>query len=119
MMTFTTRSMRRITWALLFCCGLSVAQSADSAQESLRLDRLVALAKLWAAVKYFHPYLAYRDDIDWDAALVKALPKVNAAKNGADYSAAVAAMPSIPGSFSRRPTVRNSSETRRRVPMVM
>jgi hypothetical protein len=61
-------------------------------QESLRLDRLVAVAKLWVAVKYFHPSLAYRDDIDWDAALVKAIPKVNAATNWADYSVAVAAM---------------------------
>jgi C-terminal processing protease CtpA/Prc len=92
MMTFTTRWPRMIAWALALSCGLSVAQSPDSAQESLRLDRLVAVAKLWAAVKYFHPYLAYRDDIDWDAALVKAIPKVNAARNGADYSAAVAAM---------------------------
>jgi hypothetical protein len=90
MMT-TTRSLRRIACALVFCCGLSVAQS-PSAQESLRLDRLLAVAKLWAATKYFHPYLAYRDDIDWDAALVKAIPKVNAANNGVDYSAAVAAM---------------------------
>jgi C-terminal processing protease CtpA/Prc len=92
MMTFTTRWPRRIAWALVFCCGLSVAQSPDSSQESLRLDRLTALAKLWAAVKYFHPYLAYRDDIDWDAALVKALPKVNAARSPDDYSAAIAGM---------------------------
>ena len=91
MMT-TTRSPRRIAWALILSCGLSIAQSPDSSQESPRLDRLVAVAKLWAAVKYFHPYLAYRDDIDWDAALVKAIPKVNAAKSPADYSAAVAGM---------------------------
>jgi C-terminal processing protease CtpA/Prc len=68
------------------------AQTPDGVIESQRLDRLVALAKLWAAVKYFHPYLAYRDDIDWDAALVKALPKVNAARSASDYSAAVDAM---------------------------
>jgi C-terminal processing protease CtpA/Prc len=92
MMTFTMRTTRRIAWALVLTCGLSVAQSSDSSQDPLRLDRLVALAKLWAAVKYFHPYLAYRDDIDWDAALVKAIPKVNTARNRADYSAAVAAM---------------------------
>ena len=91
-MIFTTRWPRRIAWALLLSCGLSVAQTKDGTAESLRLDRLVALAKLWAAVKYFHPYLAYRDDIDWDAALVKALPKVNAAKSPDDYSAAIAGM---------------------------
>ena len=53
---------------------------------------MVALAKLWAAVKYFHPYLAYRDNIDWDGALVRTIPKVDAARNGAEYSAAVEGM---------------------------
>jgi C-terminal processing protease CtpA/Prc len=91
MMT-TTRSLRRISSVLIFCCCLSLAQTPVATQESLRLDRLTALAKLWAAVKFFHPYLAYRDDIDWDAALIKAIPKVNAAKSPEDYSAAVAGM---------------------------
>jgi C-terminal processing protease CtpA/Prc len=56
---------------------------------SKRVERLVRLCKLWGAVKYFHPYLAYRDDIDWDAALVAAIPKVSAAKDAGDYAAAV------------------------------
>ena len=38
-------------------------------------ERLAALGKLWGAVKFFHPFLAYRD-IDWDGALVKAIPRV-------------------------------------------
>ena len=38
--------------------------------ESKRVERLVGLCRLWGAVKYFHPYLAYRGDIDWDAVLV-------------------------------------------------
>jgi C-terminal processing protease CtpA/Prc len=54
-----------------------------------RVDRLIALCKLWGAVKYFHPYLAYRQDIDWDAALVATIPKVNVAQNANDYAAAV------------------------------
>lgn len=60
--------------------------------KSNRIDRLVALAKLWAAVRYFHPYLAYRSDIDWDQALVLTIPKVNAAHNSKDYSAAIESM---------------------------
>jgi C-terminal processing protease CtpA/Prc len=43
------------------------------------------------AVKYFHPYLAYRD-IDWDKVLVDALPQIRGAKTSADYFAAVDAM---------------------------
>ena len=42
--------------------------------------RLVALAKLWAALKYFHPYLAYPDKLDWDEVLVRTIPKVNTSK---------------------------------------
>jgi C-terminal processing protease CtpA/Prc len=69
--------------------GMLLASAQQTSSESIRIDRLVALAKLWAAVKYFHPYLAYRDNIDWDGALVKAIPRVNAARNGAEYSAAI------------------------------
>ncbi len=42
-------------------------------------ERLAALGKLWGAVKFFHPFLAYKD-IDWDGALVKAIPRVKAAR---------------------------------------
>ena len=59
-------------------------QSADDA----RIARLVGLAKVWGAVKYFHPFLAYRD-IDWDRALVETIPKVEAAKTPQEYQAAV------------------------------
>lgn len=75
---------------ILSTCLVGVAQ--QPAAESARLDRLVGLAKLWAAVKYFHPYLAYRDDIDWDAALIKTIPKVNAARTPEEYSAAIQGM---------------------------
>jgi hypothetical protein len=63
-----------------------------SESEYSRIERLVSLGKLWGAVKYFHPYLAYRDDIDWDAALVSAIPQVNAANNAGEYAAAVQSM---------------------------
>src|ERR1035438_6753429 len=72
--------------------GMLLASAQQTSSESIRIDRLVALAKLWAAVKYFHPYLAYRDKIDWDGALVRTIPKVDAARNGAEYSAAVEGM---------------------------
>jgi C-terminal processing protease CtpA/Prc len=75
---------------ILSCVLLAGAQQPGS--ESTRIDRLVGLAKLWAAVKFFHPYLAYRDNIDWDAALIKAIPKVDAARTPAEYSAAVESM---------------------------
>jgi len=91
-MLSSSESCRRIACALVVSLGFSIVSAQETTQESLRIDRLVALAKLWAAIKYFHPYLAYRDNIDWDAALVTAIPKVNSAKGPADYSAAVAEM---------------------------
>jgi hypothetical protein len=66
-----------------------VVHAQQSSAESNRIDRLVALAKVWTAVKFFHPYLAYRSDVDWDEALVQTIPKVNAAHDGKEYSAAI------------------------------
>lgn len=54
-------------------------------------SRLLATGKLWTTVKYFHPYLAYRD-IDWDKALVDALPKIRSATTQAEYAAAIQSM---------------------------
>jgi C-terminal processing protease CtpA/Prc len=61
---------------------------AGSTVEEARVARLAGLAKVWGAVKFFHPYLAYRD-IDWDKALTETLPKVNAAKTPKEYETAV------------------------------
>ena len=63
--------------------------------ESNRFGRLVALCKLWGAVKFFHPFLSYRDDIDWDGALVRALPKLKDAGDTEEYAAAVSSMLSV------------------------
>lgn len=56
--------------------------------EDARIARLSGLARLWGAVKFFHPYLAYKD-IDWDKALVETIPRVNAAKTPEEYNAAI------------------------------
>ena len=86
---------RLVPWAAVLLVVLSTSwpsSAQHSTSESVQTDRLVTLAKLWAAVKYFHPFLAYRTDIDWDQALVKAIPKVNAARNTAEYAAAIEGM---------------------------
>ncbi|HJQ22943.1 MAG TPA: S41 family peptidase [Blastocatellia bacterium] len=51
-------------------------------------ERLAALGRLWGMVKYFHPYLAYKE-IDWDAALIKAIPQVKAARAPIQYRQAI------------------------------
>jgi C-terminal processing protease CtpA/Prc len=52
---------------------------------------MTQLGRLWGTVRYLHPYLMDRD-VDWDAALVAALPKVEAAKSREEYAAAVQGM---------------------------
>lgn len=74
---------------LVIACQNVSAQNTQG--EQARIERLVGLAKVWGAVKYFHPYLAYRD-VDWDKALIDAIPKVNAAKTPQEYAAAVNSM---------------------------
>ncbi|HEX8735973.1 MAG TPA: hypothetical protein VF721_11665, partial [Pyrinomonadaceae bacterium] len=59
---------------IVFCQGV-FAQASTS--ERQRIERLIGLAKVWGAVKYFHPFPAYRE-IDWDKALIETIPKVNA-----------------------------------------
>ena len=52
------------------------------------VQRMASLGKLWGAVKYFHPYLAYKP-IDWDLALVQTIPRVKAASTTDEYLAAL------------------------------
>lgn len=51
-------------------------------------ERLAALGRLWGVVKYFHPFLAYKE-VDWDAALIKAIPQVKAARSPNAYRQAI------------------------------
>jgi C-terminal processing protease CtpA/Prc len=55
------------------------------------IERLTHLAKVWGTVRYLHPWLAYRE-IDWDAALIQAIPKVRSASTPEQYAAAVQGM---------------------------
>ena len=66
----------------------ALAAGPQGSSEASRVERIAALGKLWAAAKYFHPFLAYRDT-DWDRALVAALPRAAVAKNSTEYAAAV------------------------------
>ncbi|MBW8876051.1 MAG: hypothetical protein JF614_13875 [Acidobacteria bacterium] len=62
-----------------------------AAKPAAAVERLSHLARLWGAVRYLHPWLAYQE-IDWDAALVQAIPRVRAARTADQYAAAVQTM---------------------------
>jgi C-terminal processing protease CtpA/Prc len=86
-------SMRRLSASVLPVLAVLavVLLPAPAAAAPTPLDRLTQLGKLWGTVRYLHPALAYKE-IDWDAALVRALPRVEAAKDREEYGAAVQAM---------------------------
>jgi C-terminal processing protease CtpA/Prc len=80
--------MRRLLIAAaLVCCCFAQEPSADNAP----YEHLAALGKLWTFVKYFHPTVA-SGRTDWDAALLTAIDKTNAAKSLDDFLAAAAGM---------------------------
>lgn len=82
--------MRRL--AVLAAVAVSLLGFASAARQSdPRTERLAALGKLWAAAKYFHPALAL-PGIDWDQALLSALPLAAAARSDEEYAGAVSAM---------------------------
>ncbi|WNG56311.1 peptidase S41 [Archangium gephyra] len=84
--------LRTLLTSLALALGLVAftASAAEPKPQALpsREERLESLARLWGQVRYRHPALAYKN-IDWDAALVAALPRVEAAKDRAAYAAAV------------------------------
>jgi C-terminal processing protease CtpA/Prc len=74
-----------------------VASSALSAETTT--DRLVTVARIWGAVKFVHPFLGYRQDLDWDLAGVRAAER---AKTGEPLPSVIAEMLSALGDPTTR-----------------
>lgn len=81
-------SILSLTLSLFLVGGISCAEEKTLALDKTVIERLAGLCKLWGNVKYFHPFLAYKD-IDWDTALVEAIPNVRAARTPAEYKGAI------------------------------
>lgn len=79
------RSARLLVLALVLCVAAAPAVADE------RVERLAALGRVWGKARYLHPYLSTRT-IDWDAPLVAAVTKVQAATGDAEFVAAVDAM---------------------------
>ncbi|MEO8294389.1 MAG: S41 family peptidase [Gemmatimonadota bacterium] len=67
-------------------------QAEPPADSPVTIERLAGLARVWGFAKYFHPVLAYRTDIDWDSALIAAIPGVRSARTSPEYAAALNVM---------------------------
>ncbi len=59
--------------------------------QTTSVERLAAAGRVWAAVKYFHPWLAWQP-VDWDAALIRVAPQLLRAETREEYAAAIGAM---------------------------
>lgn len=80
--------------AALAALALLVAQNPVPAADPPAADRtarLAAAGRLWGVVKFRHPAV-WTTDLDWDAALTRALPAVTAADTAERYADAVDAM---------------------------
>ncbi|HYC31012.1 MAG TPA: hypothetical protein VEB59_01925, partial [Gemmatimonadales bacterium] len=84
------RSARLLLMLLAFATPVRLA-AQEAAADSVRVERLAGLGRLWVSLRYFHPWLAYRP-IEWNAALAKAVPRVSAARDRTEYAAAVQEM---------------------------
>ena len=99
-MNISHKPLALILSAFLLASAFCQTLQAQPA-EDVRIARLAGLAKVWGTVKYFHPFLAYRD-IDWDKALIDTIPKVNAARSPQDYQAALNQMLAVLNDKSTR-----------------
>lgn len=102
---FTARPLMLATVLLALCVVARAQQAvptpAQTTADEARVTRLVGLAKVWGAVKYFHPSLAYRE-LDWDKALIEAIPKVRVATTPQEYRAALNQMLAVLDDASTR-----------------
>jgi C-terminal processing protease CtpA/Prc len=83
--------MRSLLAPLFFVLAQLAVPRAAPAPHDSEVARLERLARVWGETRYLHPYLAYRE-IDWDSALVEAIPRVRAARTDDDEVAAIGAM---------------------------
>jgi C-terminal processing protease CtpA/Prc len=72
--------------ALLVAAVVLAGAPVDS-----RATHLAGLARVWGYVKYVHPAMA-TSDLDWDAALIRALPAVENASSEEAYRTAISAL---------------------------
>jgi C-terminal processing protease CtpA/Prc len=86
-----SRLTRTLTLTLILCSVRSQVSRGQTPAPT-EVDRLVGLGQLWGTIKYSHPWVASRSDIDWDKALVDAIPDARRAANVAQYAQAVQRM---------------------------
>ncbi len=107
-----TQKILALVLSFMVLCQIAHGQSSASSRpaDDPRMARLIGLAKVWGMVKYFHPFLAYRD-IDWDKALIETIPRVNAAKTPQEYQTALNQMLAVLNDKSTRAEIETEINT--------
>jgi hypothetical protein len=81
--------------ALALSCGallVAAPTAGQSTPDGARVDYLVAIGRLWATVKYFHPAIDEGRPEVWDAAVLHSIPRVLEATSVEEFVAAARAM---------------------------
>ncbi len=85
-MVFSTKTITAALFCSLLAPALSDAQTPILNPQQTK--RLADAGKLWGHIKYFHPYLQYKN-IPWDSAFAAAVPDIINATDKASYAAAL------------------------------
>lgn len=84
--------MKHILLLILVCSGLSYRLPAQTVSlNPEQVQRLAQLSKLYGHIKYFHPYLGYRN-INWDSAFAAAAPRLIYAGSEQEQASAIQRM---------------------------
>src|SRR4051812_33842701 len=79
-----------------------------------QIARLESLCRVWGTVKFFHPWIVAPPDgkpIDWDAAIISAIPEVEKANTNEEYVAALNQMFSVLNDDATRAIVSRETES--------
>src|SRR5437764_12433501 len=80
-----------IALSSLFVAALGLA-TEQRPLNATQIARLESLCRVWGVVKFFHPWIVAPPNgkpIDWDAALVEAIPLVEKAISAEEFRAAI------------------------------
>ncbi len=83
------RSSRSLLFLAVVLTSSAVTLRAAVNEQTAR--RLAAAGRIWSTIHYFHPWLAYKD-LDWNRALVEAVPQLLSCEADAQCEAAIAGM---------------------------
>jgi carboxyl-terminal processing protease len=88
---------------VVFLFVITLGAAVPGARQDIPVDqstRLATLAKVWGLLKYFHPVVA-GGGVDWDQALLSAIPRVKAATTRAELNVEILSLMRDAGSAPR------------------